>query len=80
MKTLIKNARIISPGIDMPGAAVEMEGAAIAQVCHQFGVPFVVTRSLSDIAGKESPDSFDAYLEIASRNSSAMVIAMLKRM
>mgnify|MGYP002148640955 CR=1 FL=1 len=61
-------------------AAVEMEGAAIAQVCHQFGVPFVVTRSLSDIAGKESPDSFDAYLEIASRNSSAMVIAMLKRM
>ena len=25
MKTLIKNARIISPGIDMPGAAVEME-------------------------------------------------------
>jgi adenosylhomocysteine nucleosidase len=43
-------------------------------------VPFVVTRSLSDIAGKESPDSFDAYLEIASRNSSAMVIAMLKRM
>ena len=24
MKTLIKNARIISPGIDLPGAAVEL--------------------------------------------------------
>ena len=73
--------RIAKARTDFPTmAAVEMEGAAIAQVCHQFGVPFVVTRSLSDIAGKESPDSFDAYLEIASRNSSAMVIAMLKRM
>ena len=61
-------------------AAVEMEGAAIAQVCHQFAAPFVITRSLSDIAGKESPDSFDAYLETASRHSSAMVVAMLKRM
>ena len=32
MKTLIKNARIISPGIDMPGAAVEMEGKTITAV------------------------------------------------
>ncbi len=51
--------------------AVEMEGAAIAQVCHQLNTPFVVIRSLSDIAGKESPTSFDAYLEVASRHSCA---------
>ncbi len=57
--------------------AVEMEGAAIAQVCHMLHTPFVVIRSLSDIAGKESPVSFDAYLEVASKNSSAMVLAML---
>ncbi len=61
-------------------AAVEMEGAAIAQVCHQFGVPFVVIRSLSDIAGKESPMSFDAYLEVAAKNSSLMVENMLKEL
>jgi adenosylhomocysteine nucleosidase len=74
-------ARIAKAREDFPTmTAVEMEGAAIAQVCHQFDVPFVVTRSLSDIAGKESPDSFDAYLEIAARNSSIMVMAMLKRM
>ena len=72
----IARARSLFPTM----AAVEMEGAAIAQVCHQFGVPFVITRSLSDIAGKESPDSFDAYLETASRHSSAMVVAMLERM
>lgn len=74
-------ARIAKARADFPTmAAVEMEGAAIAQVCHQFSVPFVITRSLSDIAGKESPESFDAYLETASLHSSAMVIAMLKRM
>ncbi|MFT5022570.1 MAG: adenosylhomocysteine nucleosidase [Colwellia sp.] len=58
-------------------AAVEMEGAAIAHTCHQFKVPFVVIRSMSDIAGKESPTSFEAYLETASVNSSQLVENML---
>ncbi|WP_440874768.1 5'-methylthioadenosine/S-adenosylhomocysteine nucleosidase [Thalassotalea sp. PLHSN55] len=58
-------------------AAVEMEGAAIAHTCHQFKVPFVVIRSMSDIAGKESPTSFEAYLETASVNSSQLVLNML---
>jgi adenosylhomocysteine nucleosidase len=58
-------------------AAVEMEGAAIAQTCHQLAVPFVVIRSMSDIAGKESPTSFEAYLETASINSSKLVLNML---
>lgn len=57
--------------------AVEMEGAAIAQSCYMLNTPFVIIRSLSDIAGKESPQSFEAYLEIASRNSSAMVMQLL---
>ena len=57
--------------------AVEMEGAAIAQVCHMLHTPFVVIRSLSDIAGKESPQSFEAYLEVASKNSSAMVAELI---
>lgn len=75
-------ARVAKARADFPTmAAVEMEAAAIAQACHQFRVPFVVTRSLSDIAGKESPDSFEwAYLEVAARHSSAMVAAMLQRM
>ena len=61
-------------------AAVEMEGAAIAQTCHQFNVPFVVIRSMSDIAGKESPTSFEEYLETASVNSSELVINMLNEL
>lgn len=61
-------------------AAVEMEGAAIAHTCHQLNTPFVIIRSMSDIAGKESPASFEAYLETASVNSSQLVLNMLNAM
>ncbi|MEW6998203.1 5'-methylthioadenosine/adenosylhomocysteine nucleosidase [Colwelliaceae bacterium BS250] len=57
--------------------AVEMEGAAIAHTCQQFKVPFVVIRSISDIAGKESATSFDEYLVTAAVNSSQLVLNML---
>ena len=60
--------------------ACEMEAGAIAQVCHQFKVPFVVVRALSDIAGKEQAESFEAFLEVAARHSSAMVKAMIQRL
>ncbi|MDR2468072.1 MAG: 5'-methylthioadenosine/adenosylhomocysteine nucleosidase [Spirochaetaceae bacterium] len=53
--------------------AVEMESAAIAHACHIFNVPFIVLRCLSDIAGEESPVTFDEYLPIAARNSSEIV-------
>ena len=59
--------------------AVEMEGAAIAQTCFQLNTPFLIIRSLSDIAGKESPMSFDAYLEVASKNSSALVMDLISK-
>jgi adenosylhomocysteine nucleosidase len=58
--------------------AVEMEAAAVAQVCFKFGTPFVVVRSLSDIAGKESSQSFEEYLQVAAGNSSLMIQQMLK--
>jgi adenosylhomocysteine nucleosidase len=58
--------------------AVEMEAAAVAQVCFKFATPFVVVRSLSDIAGKESPQSFEEYLKVAAENSSLMIQKMLK--
>lgn len=57
--------------------AVEMEAAAIAQVCHGFNVPFVVVRAVSDVADKESHLSFEEFLPLAAEKSSAIVIAML---
>ncbi|MFC5466679.1 5'-methylthioadenosine/S-adenosylhomocysteine nucleosidase [Lederbergia graminis] len=60
--------------------AVEMEGAAIAQVAHQYGIPFVVIRALSDIAGQESDISFDQFLETAAVNSANLVMEIVKLM
>ena len=58
-------------------AAVEMEAAAIAHVCHQFKVPFVVVRAISDVADQESHLSFDEFLGIAAKQSSLMVTTIL---
>lgn len=57
--------------------AVEMEAAAIAQVAHRFEVPFVIIRSLSDIAGKESEVSFDQFIDKAAHNSATLVMNMV---
>ncbi|GHV83397.1 5'-methylthioadenosine/S-adenosylhomocysteine nucleosidase [Spirochaetia bacterium] len=65
-------------GIFSDMRAVEMEGAAIAQVCTLFNVPFIVIRALSDLAGEESPVKFDEYLPVAAKNSSEIVKRIIK--
>jgi adenosylhomocysteine nucleosidase len=42
--------------------AVEMEGAAIAQVCHEYGVPCAVVRTISDTADEHASTSFASFL------------------
>ena len=60
--------------------AAEMEASAVAQVCHQFGTPFVVIRALSDIAGKESSMSFDEFLPVAARHSTDIVLKAISKL
>ena len=61
-------------------AAVEMEAAAIAQVCHAMQIPFVIVRAISDVADKESHLSFDEFLPLAAEKSSEMILAMLNNL
>lgn len=58
--------------------AMEMEAGAVAQVCYQYDTPFVVIRSLSDIAGKEAPMSFDAFLQVAAENSTEVIMNFVR--
>jgi len=60
--------------------ACEMEAAAVAQVCYQFEVPFVVIRALSDIAGKESSLSFDEFLPVAAKHSTQIVLHVIGKL
>jgi adenosylhomocysteine nucleosidase len=58
--------------------AVEMEGAAVAQVCHDFARPFAVMRTVSDRADDSAPADFARFVvEVASGLSRAIVRATL---
>ncbi|MFZ3576460.1 5'-methylthioadenosine/S-adenosylhomocysteine nucleosidase [Virgibacillus sp. DJP39] len=60
--------------------AAEMEAAAVAQVSYQYNTPFVVIRALSDIAGKESSVSFDAFIDKAAKNAATLIMKMIKEL
>ena len=47
--------------------AIEMEGAAIAQVCKLDKVPFIIIRSISDKPNGNNNVTFDKFLEKASK-------------
>ncbi|AHG92317.1 purine or other phosphorylase family 1 (plasmid) [Gemmatirosa kalamazoonensis] len=64
---------------DLPETTcVEMEGAAVAQVCVEHGVPFAVVRTISDAAGDHAAVDFTTFLEaVASTYSHEILRRML---
>ena len=60
--------------------AVEMEGAAIAQVCVDYDVAFAAVRTISDRADDDAHGDFLAFIQTtASPYSAAIVTALLSR-
>ncbi|ULQ58833.1 5'-methylthioadenosine/adenosylhomocysteine nucleosidase [Brucepastera parasyntrophica] len=57
-------------------ACVEMEGAAIAQVCSVNSVPFVILRCVSDLAGENANMSYESFSRFASDISAHVVMAI----
>ena len=60
---------------------VEMEGAAVAQVCLEFGTPFTVIRTISDTADHNARVDFNKFVsEVANAYSKAIIGEMIRLM
>ena len=58
---------------------VEMEGAAVAQVCLEFGIPFTVIRTISDTADHNARVDFGKFIvEVANAYSRAIVAEIMR--
>ena len=77
-----EEARRIVQGLQAHGhtvLAVEMEGAAVAQVAADYGLPFVAVRTISDRADDAAHVDFPAFVrDVASHYAQDIVTALLR--
>ncbi len=59
--------------------ALEMEGAAVAVVCHALDIPFFILRAISDSADMEAGFDFDTFLVSSAKTSAAFILAMVEK-
>lgn len=58
----------------------EMEGAAVAQTCRQFDIPFAVIRAVSDTADEAATINFDEFVLQAGKRSAELILAVIKKL
>ena len=60
--------------------AVEMEGAAVAQICYQHNIPYLAIRTISDKADEKALRDLEKHQKIAANNSAkltARIVSLL---
>ena len=57
---------------------VEMEGAAVAQVCYLDKIPFIVIRSISDSPNGKNEIDFDKFVDLASKRCAIILKEFLR--
>jgi len=62
------------------GICVEMEGAAVGQVCCMNQIPFIIFRSISDKADGSAHINFSEFSRVASHRSSSLVARLVEQM
>ncbi len=83
VSSAVESARLISAlnGAGFNVLAVEMEGAAVAQVCHDFEVPFAVVRTISDRADDAAHVDFPKFVaEVASRYARGIILELVENL
>lgn len=75
----ISNAEIVAElRKELDGACVEMEGAAVAQVCDMNAIPFVIIRSMSDKSDGAAEVNFKEFTVASSQRSHSILEFMLQ--
>jgi adenosylhomocysteine nucleosidase len=65
---------------DLPEVmCVEMEAGAVGQVCYEYGVPYIVIRTISDSANDHAPLDFSKFIQNVAKNYSLGIIKRLLR-
>jgi adenosylhomocysteine nucleosidase len=59
------------------GRAIEMEGGAVAQACESFMLPWLVIRTLSDLAGHDSGLEFTTFVDEVAATSADILRRIL---
>lgn len=72
-KTAVQDLRERLPDV----ACVEMEGAAVAQVCIEFDIPFSVVRTISDSANEAAGVDFPKFIQSVARQYSLGILENL---
>lgn len=58
---------------------VEMEGAAVAQVCFEYDIPYIIIRIISDAANENSVVDFNEFIaQVASKFSVEIIQKLIK--
>jgi adenosylhomocysteine nucleosidase len=71
--TFVTNRNVLQ-AIDEDVAAVDMESAAIAQICAQASVPFAIVRAISDNVGsEEQTKDFDNFVMEAADQAATLI-------
>jgi len=63
---------------ELNASALEMEGAAVAQVGKRFGIPVLVIRSITDYAGANASQSYLRFMDTAARNAAELALATVQ--
>jgi adenosylhomocysteine nucleosidase len=57
---------------------VEMEGAAVVQVCYEFNIPFTIIRTISDCADQHAEINFLEFVkEVANKYSREIILRLV---
>lgn len=73
----VQRLRVVLPD----ALCVEMEGAAIAQVCHDYRIPFAAVRSISDKADDHAAVDFPKFVnEVAGPMAVKLIDALMRRL